>query len=89
MLSLVLIVLINLQAKRHAGLLKRDSKNGVSLWNLRKLLETPIVKNICERLFLVLVVSLNKTLYDKSKNEKRMWNFKNKPDFMDWIIKFT
>ena len=52
------LFLIKLKAFRSATL-KRDSTAGVFLQNLKNFLRTPILKNICERLLLLI---LSKTL---------------------------
>ena len=49
------LFLIKLQASRIATLLKRHFNKGVFLWILQTL-RTPISKNICERLLLIVVI---------------------------------
>ena len=41
-----------MQVFRPAILLKRDSSTSVFLWNMQKILRTPILNNICEQLLL-------------------------------------
>ena len=52
-------LLINLQTSRLATLLKRDFNTGVFLWILLTL-RTPISKNICERLVLIVINILHR-----------------------------
>ena len=47
------LFLIKLQASRSITWLKRDSNIGVFLWNLLNL-RTPVLKNICKQLLLIL-----------------------------------
>ena len=54
-------LLINLQTSRLATLLKRDFNTGVLLWILLTL-RTPISKNICERLVLIVVNIMHRKL---------------------------
>ena len=54
-------LLINLQTSRLATLLKRDFNTGVFLWILLTL-RTPISKNICERLVLIVVNIMHRKL---------------------------
>ena len=49
------LFLIKLQVSRLATLLKRDPNTGVFLWILQNL-RTPISKNTCERLLLIVVI---------------------------------
>ena len=49
------LFLIKLQLSRLATLLKRDPNTGVFLWILQNL-RTPISKNTCERLLLIVVI---------------------------------
>ena len=49
------LFLIKLPAFRPGTLLKRDSNTGVFQWNLQRFLRTPALKNICDRLLLIIV----------------------------------
>ena len=53
------LFLIMLQVFRPATLLKRDSNIAVFLWNLQNFSEQPTLKNICQKLLLFVLASLD------------------------------
>ena len=62
------LFLIKLQVSRLATLLKRDPNTGVFLWILQNL-RTPISKNTCERLLLIVVIYCTENWIKLFKNQ--------------------
>ena len=76
-----------MQAITPATLSKRDSNTSAFLWHLQKILRTPIMKNICERLLLYFSLGVKWILLWVAKNQGQMGPNNNKSNWIRFIEK--